>query len=71
MQRGKVIVFHPRGYGFVESAEDAKSVFFHIKQIEGQIVPKPGDTLEFEAAPDAQGRMTVSHARILRVSNGR
>ena len=65
MPKGKIKkVIQDRGYGFIQ-AEDGRELFFHMSSLKGLDFQrlKDGDSVEFDAEKDKQGRSVAVNVR--------
>jgi uncharacterized membrane protein YsdA (DUF1294 family)/cold shock CspA family protein len=57
-----------QGYGFVKNPAGGPDLFLHINDIQGKLVPSPGDRVRFKLRQDGQGKLSVYRAQVIRFS---
>lgn len=51
-QLGKIKTFiRTKGHGFITPIEGGEDLFFHISDIEGEYIPRPGDEVRYRLCP--------------------
>ena len=56
-QRGRVVRFFDKGYGFTEpEGAGAARLFFHIDDVTGDVEPATGDAVTYSLGEDRHGR---------------
>jgi cold shock CspA family protein len=53
---GTVKLFRQREqFGFIENPNGSQDIFFHIRDVHGQIAPNPGDSVTFQQIDGERG----------------
>jgi cold shock CspA family protein len=69
-QQGKVLRFGAHGYGWAVMDGTRESVFLHIRDMRGRLVPREGDRVEFDLLRTEQGPKALDVALLLIASRG-
>ncbi|OON17079.1 cold-shock DNA-binding domain protein [Opisthorchis viverrini] len=72
--RGTVVEFcRERGHGFIKPDGDGDSIFLHVYDIEGEVIPNHGDIVEYRKMliPPKNEKYQAVHVKIVNFAPGR
>lgn len=59
IQKGVVVRFGSRGFGWIQVEASRESVFFHVTDVVGQQILQAGDRVQFQVQDGNKGRRAI------------
>jgi cold shock CspA family protein len=67
--QGTVRWYSRQGYGFIDPSDGRDAIYFHIRNVVGQEILKPGAVVSFDVAPSPKGHKAVRVTPVVSKTN--